>query len=73
MEEREEDEVKMKEDPASGGGVVTTTNTTFPLHKAAFEGNVRELASLLRKEDCVDISQKDRHGKRTKSCVNYKK
>jgi len=41
---------------------VAVVKGMYPLHKAAFEGNVRELASLLRKEHVHDIAQKDIHG-----------
>lgn len=37
----------------------------LPLHKAAFEGNVRELAALLRNGGDAngDITLKDKHGR----------
>lgn len=34
---------------------------TFPLHKAAFQGNHRELVTLLR--NGYDVAKKDPHGK----------
>jgi hypothetical protein len=50
------------------GEVQVATTTTIKnndnnviLHKAAFEGNIRELAALLRQG--AEVAQKDKHGK----------
>ncbi|XP_021965283.1 ankyrin repeat domain-containing protein 13C [Folsomia candida] len=46
------------------GGMTSSSSRSdhslLPLHKAAFEGNVRELAAFLRQGD--DVAQKDKHG-----------